>query len=53
MSECTIALIKVKVIVLLRIVEIHLCGNGVDLHQVIGLERRVDVIFGWMGNLDL
>ena len=27
--------------------------NGVDLHQVIGLERRVGVIFGWMDNLDL
>ena len=27
--------------------------NGVDLHQTMGLERRVGVIFGWMDNLDL
>ena len=27
--------------------------NGVKLHQAMGLERRVGVIFGWMDNLDL
>ena len=28
-------------------------SNGVGLHQAMGLERRVGVIFGWMDNLDL